>query len=234
MGDRPSALPWLYVLGSLAGNAFFGVQARKADWTLCYAAGMGRPWAIGIAWSLAVTMLGCGAQSVSGGTANHRPVRPLARHASSAKGDLEDTDGGRDQQPGTPQQTEHAEQTEQFEQLQRQFADAKPIRILVGKATYYSNSLSGRAMASGETYDPEGAQAAHRSLPFGSIVRVTQLKRGESVVVRIADRGPLAGKGRIIDLSYAAARRIGLLRAGVADVRVEVLRVPAARKSFGR
>ena len=135
-------------------------------------------------------------------------------------------DGGSDRQPVTPRQTEH---TEQFEQLQRQFADAKPIRTMAGKATYYSRALAGHAMASGETYDPEGAQAAHRTLPFGSVVRVTSRSSGESVVVRIADRGPFAGKGRIIDLSYAAARRIGLLRAGVADVRVEVLRVSERR-----
>jgi len=98
--------------------------------------------------------------------------------------------------------------------------------VFSGKATYYSNSLAGHPMASGEIYQPDCAQAAHRTLPFGSIVRVRVVKSGASVVVRIADRGPYAGNGRIIDLSYAAARTIGLVRAGVADVRVEVLRVP--------
>jgi len=81
-------------------------------------------------------------------------------------------------------------------------------------------------MASGEVYQPDCAQAAHRTLPFGSIVRVRVVKSGASVVVRIADRGPYAGNGRIIDLSYRAALTIGLVRAGVADVHVEVLRVP--------
>jgi rare lipoprotein A len=109
--------------------------------------------------------------------------------------------------------------------LQREFADAKPIRVLSGKATYYSDSLAGRAMASGEIYQPDCAQAAHRTLPFGSVARVRMVKSGEWVIVRITDRGPYAGKDRIIDLSYSAARQIGLLRQGVADVRVEVLHV---------
>lgn len=111
-------------------------------------------------------------------------------------------------------------------QLQQQYADAKPLRVFAGKATYYSDSLAGHRMASGEVYQPACAQAAHRTLPFGSIVRVRVVKSGASVVVRIADRGPYAGKDRIIDLSYSAARSIDLLRAGVADVRVEVLRLP--------
>ena len=80
-------------------------------------------------------------------------------------------------------------------------------------------------MASGERYDPALAQAAHRTLPFGTIVRVTDRKSGKAVVVRITDRGPY-GKGRIIDLSHAAAERIGLLRQGVTDVRVDVLELP--------
>ena len=84
-------------------------------------------------------------------------------------------------------------------------------------------------MASGERYDPNRAQAAHRTLPFGTIVRVTNVHSNESVVVRIVDRGPFGGKGRIIDLSYGAAKRIGLVRAGVADVRVDILQLPIPR-----
>jgi len=80
-------------------------------------------------------------------------------------------------------------------------------------------------MASGEVYQPDGAQAAHRTLPFGTIVRVTMVESKRSVIVRITDRGPY-GKGRIIDVSYAAAERLGLIRAGVAAVRVDVLEMP--------
>lgn len=116
-------------------------------------------------------------------------------------------------------------QTPDFDQLQYRYSSAKAIRSYNGKATYYSNSLEGHKMASGETYNPNGPQAAHRTLPFGTIVRVTSLQSSKSVIVRITDRGPY-GKGRIIDLSHAAAVRIGLIRAGVADVRLDVLETP--------
>ncbi len=116
-------------------------------------------------------------------------------------------------------------QTDEFTQLQRRYATTRTIRSYSGKATYYSTSLAGHKMASGETYGPARAQAAHRTLPFGTVVRVTNLQASRSVIVRITDRGPY-GKGRIIDLSHAAAERIGLIRAGVAEVRLDVLQMP--------
>ncbi len=91
-----------------------------------------------------------------------------------------------------------------------------------GKASYYSSRHHGRRTASGERFDMHALTAAHRSLPFGSRVRVTNLNTRRSVVVRINDRGPY-GRGRIIDLSRAAAERLGMLRSGVAPVRVEQL-----------
>jgi rare lipoprotein A len=91
-----------------------------------------------------------------------------------------------------------------------------------GKASYYSNRHHGRRTASGERFDMHALTAAHRKLPFGSRVRVTNLNNQRSVVVRINDRGPYA-RGRIIDLSHAAAERLGMLRSGVAPVRVEQL-----------
>ena len=119
-----------------------------------------------------------------------------------------------------------ARTTDEIEQLTRHYAGVPSLRTFRGKATYYSASLAGHPMASGEHYDPNRAQAAHRTLPFGTVVRVTSLDSSQSVVVRITDRGPYGGKGRIIDLSHAAAERLGLLRAGVADVRVDVLEIP--------
>lgn len=92
-----------------------------------------------------------------------------------------------------------------------------------GEATYYSDKLAGRKTASGERYDPKALTAAHRSLPFGTRVRVERLGTGKSVVVRITDRGPFGKPSRIIDLSKAAARELDMLRAGVVPVRVEVL-----------
>lgn len=91
-----------------------------------------------------------------------------------------------------------------------------------GKASWYGPRFHGRKTASGERFDQHELTAAHRSLPFGTRVKVTNLKNGRSVVVRINDRGPYA-KGRLIDLSRAAAKQIGMLKSGVAQVRIERL-----------
>jgi len=91
-----------------------------------------------------------------------------------------------------------------------------------GEASYYADSLNGRETASGGIYDKNALSAAHRSLPFGTKVRVTYLKTGQSVEVVINDRGPYA-KGRIIDLSGAAAKQLGLIDAGHGKVRLEVI-----------
>jgi rare lipoprotein A len=92
-----------------------------------------------------------------------------------------------------------------------------------GKATWYGGRFHGRKTASGERFDKRALTAAHRKLPFGTRVRVTNLKNGRSVVVRINDRGPFGGKGRIIDVSEAAARKLDMIRAGVVPVTVERL-----------
>jgi rare lipoprotein A len=97
-----------------------------------------------------------------------------------------------------------------------------PARSQDGFASYYGAAFAGRRTASGERFDPKGFNAAHRDLPFGSRIRVTNLDNGRTVVVRINDRGPYAD-GRIVDLSWAAARDLDMLQSGVARVRVELL-----------
>ncbi len=97
--------------------------------------------------------------------------------------------------------------------------------IQVGYASYYADKFHGRRTACGEIYDRNKLTAAHRTLPCGTVVRVVNLENGRSVVVRINDRGPFV-KGRIIDLSYEAAKRIGMIRKGVVKVRIEVLKYP--------
>jgi rare lipoprotein A len=94
----------------------------------------------------------------------------------------------------------------------------------VGQASFYGNQPGegGPLTANGERYNPGGYTAAHRTLPFGTRVRVTSPSTGRSVVVRINDRGPYAGN-RVIDLSVGAARAIGLTSAGVGTVRMEVV-----------
>ncbi len=91
-----------------------------------------------------------------------------------------------------------------------------------GMASWYGPGFAGRTTSNGEVFDPTQLTAAHRTLPFGTRVQVTNLENGASIVVRINDRGPFKA-GRIIDLSRAAADGIGMLRSGVARVRVEVV-----------
>jgi rare lipoprotein A len=93
-----------------------------------------------------------------------------------------------------------------------------------GKASFYALSFAGKKTASGESFDPEALTMAHRTLPLGTHVRVTNLRNQRSVEVVVNDRGP-AVEGRIADLSPAAARAIGLTD-GLADVRLEVLSLP--------
>jgi rare lipoprotein A len=94
-----------------------------------------------------------------------------------------------------------------------------------GKAAYYGDKFHGRKTASGEKYDKRAMTAAHKTLPFGTVVKVTNLKNGKTVEVRINDRGPY-GKGRVIDLSRAAAQKLDMIRAGVVPVEVRVISSP--------
>jgi rare lipoprotein A len=92
----------------------------------------------------------------------------------------------------------------------------------LGLASYYAGEHDGRRTASGEVFDMRAMTAAHRTLPFGTRLRVTNLENGRQAIVRVNDRGPFR-KGRIIDVSYAAARELGLIGRGIARVRVDVL-----------
>ena len=92
-----------------------------------------------------------------------------------------------------------------------------------GGASYYANKYQGRKTASGELFNQKAMTAAHKRLPFGTKVKVTNVDNGKSVVVRVNDRGPFVS-GRIIDLSKSAFERIGNTRHGVIEVEIEVLR----------
>jgi rare lipoprotein A len=92
-----------------------------------------------------------------------------------------------------------------------------------GRASYYGAELAGHRTASGERFDPSDLTAAHRTLPLGSRIRVTNITNGMSVVVRVNDRGPGA-RSRIIDMSFAAARKIAMIRSGTAQVKLELVR----------
>jgi len=102
---------------------------------------------------------------------------------------------------------------------------ASPGDVQTGIASYYHDSLHGNLTASGQVYDKNKISAAHKRLPLGSKVRVTDTTTGRSIIVRINDRGPFV-KGRIIDLSHRAAQKLGIIRRGITPVKVEVLSVP--------
>jgi rare lipoprotein A len=104
-------------------------------------------------------------------------------------------------------------------------AGAAPPPAQKGLASVYSEQLNGKKTASGERYDSSGLTAAHRTLPLGAEIRVTNLDNGRSVRVRVNDRGPHV-QGRIVDLSSRAAAALGI-RTGVARVRLEILNQPA-------
>ena len=95
-------------------------------------------------------------------------------------------------------------------------------RVQSGRASWYGPGFHGKVTASGETFDEAALTAAHKSIPLGSKARVTNVTNGNSVEVKINDRGPFA-QGRIIDLSRAAARALGILEKGIAIVRVELV-----------
>ncbi|WP_320408530.1 septal ring lytic transglycosylase RlpA family protein [Candidatus Cloacimonas acidaminovorans] len=89
-------------------------------------------------------------------------------------------------------------------------------------ATYYSKRFQGRKTASGERYNRDALTCAHKTLPFQTLLKITNPRNSKSVIVRVNDRGPF-NRGRDIDLSYAAAKEIGMLSAGVIPVQVEIL-----------
>lgn len=99
---------------------------------------------------------------------------------------------------------------------------ASPVEQLRGIASWYGDAFDGHTTASGETFDMKAMTACTNALPFESVVRVVNLRNHRSVVVRINDRG-LLFPGRVIDLSYGAAKRLDMMRSGIAPVRLDVL-----------
>lgn len=107
---------------------------------------------------------------------------------------------------------------------------AESIRGELGLASWYGEECEGNLTASGEIYDINGLTAAHRRLPLGTRIKVTNLKNKKSLIVRINDRGPFVDN-RFLDLSMAAARKLGFMEAGFALVRAEIVSVPKGYNS---
>lgn len=97
-------------------------------------------------------------------------------------------------------------------------------QVLIGKASFYGPGFHGKLTANGEVYDQNALTCAHKELPFDTQLRVTLLATGKSIVVRVNDRGPYK-KGRILDLSVEAARRIGMSEMGTGTVRAEIIKL---------
>ncbi len=112
-------------------------------------------------------------------------------------------------------------------------ANSLPLAIETGLASWYGPPYHNRVGANGEVYNMHAMTAAHRTLPLGTIVRVTNLKTGHAALVRITDRGPFI-PGRVIDLSLAAARKLDVYLPGTAEVKLEVMQTPAPLNTGGK
>lgn len=112
-------------------------------------------------------------------------------------------------------------------------ANHKPIYSQVGFATWYTAPYKGRRAANGEVFDDRALTAAHRTLPMGTLIVVTNLQTGQSAAMRIADRGPFV-EDRILDLTPASAKATGIYRMGMAKVRLDVYRAPKSIGMGGR
>ena len=124
--------------------------------------------------------------------------------------------------PASPQVSAGAVDVSALPAPQPDASEPEGQAVGAGLASWYGAELAGHRTASGERFDPSDLTAAHRSLPLGSHVRVTDERTGRSVVVRINDRGPYSG-GRVIDLSQAAARELGIMGHGEARVSLALL-----------
>jgi rare lipoprotein A len=108
-------------------------------------------------------------------------------------------------------------------ELAERYGRRRSQGVLRGEASYYGAAFAGRRTASGEVFEPKKYTAAHRTLPFGTVLRVTRLDTNAIVYVRVNDRGPFGKKARILDLSTAAAEELDMIRRGVANVRADIV-----------
>ena len=158
------------------------------------------------------------------------------RHGTSRQRSAPDAES-----PGLARSSETAPEAspppEDEASLEARYGSRRALSVLTGEASYYGDSLAGHRTANGERYDPGAFTAAHRTLPFGTVLRVVRVDTGAVVYVRVTDRGPFGHASRILDLSRAAADRLHMLRRGVARVRAEIVeygRAPVRRRRSHR
>lgn len=156
------------------------------------------------------------------GCARERPPEVPTLEPQEAAGERSSQESSTGSAMERPERSEH--------ELAYRYDHALALASQRGFATYYGNAFAGRLTASGEPYDPRAFTAAHRSLPFGTIVRVERLDGNGRVYVRITDRGPFGRRSGIVDLSRAAAENLGMVGKGVLEVRLEVVHYGPKRK----
>ena len=149
---------------------------------------------------------------------------PMAACGSASAGTMTPTP----RVPRAPEEPSSARARHGFDP--REYYDKRALSVQRGAASFYADRFQGRMTANGERYDPSAYTAAHRTLPFGTILRVVYEKNGDWVLVRVNDRGPYGPGKRIVDLSREAARRLSMLRDGVVRVRLEVLELGSGRR----
>ena len=124
--------------------------------------------------------------------------------------------------PRYAQGSSHSTPARSSQIIRKGSKNVKHKKLMIGISSYYAEDFHGKLTANGEVYDMYGLTAAHKTLPLNTIVRVTNLDNEKSLILRINDRGPYV-KGRILDCSYGAAKKLGFLANGTTQVRVEVI-----------
>src|SRR4029077_11936752 len=171
------------------------------------------------------------------GCASHKQARVQVPPPPPAESTTPPVAGDREQPAATasghPSHPSKETAKDKVEEILTIPADAVPLSTETGLASWYGAPYHNRRGSNGEAYNMNAMTAAHRTLPLGSIVRVTNVKTRHSVLVRITDRGPFIPR-RIVDLSLAAARKIDVVQPGVAEVKVELIESPTSAGTAGR
>src|SRR5579864_1148953 len=165
------------------------------------------------------------------GCASHKQARVQVPPPPSAESTTPRAAGDREQPAptasGHPSHPSKETAKDKVEEILTIPADAVPLSTETGLASWYGAPYHNRRGSNGEVYNMTAMTAAHRTLPLGSIVRVTNVKTGHAALVRITDRGPFV-EGRVLDLSQAAAKRLDIWQPGVARIKLEVMQTPTS------